>query len=127
MTSQFLDSLFNFLRASFLLFHLIIFYYLIFWRSNTDLQIHKKAAHYFFVIIFLNVILNFIIFFKGFIGEVYIYLIAFNIAIIGAVLFYGYKSTLNFKIYYLLFPIILVAVLIFKKDTLFIFFRTFFS
>lgn len=126
MTSQFLDSLFNFLRTSFLLFHLVIFYYLIFWNSKINLQIQKKTAHYFFIIIFLNVILNFIIFFKGSSGEVYIFLIAVNTAVIGAVLFYGYKSTLNFKIYYLLFPIILVAILIFKKDNLFIFLGLFF-
>lgn len=121
MNTQIFDDLFNFLRVSFLLFHSIVFYYLIFWRKIIEPNFNKRVVGYFFIIIFLHTILNLIILFKNFIGEYYLYLIAANIAVIAAILFYAYKSIINFKLYYLLLAIIFVIFFIFKQDKTLIF------
>lgn len=121
MNTQLFDDLFNFLRVSFLLFHCIVFYYIVFWRKIVEPQFNKRVIKYFFAIIFLNVILNSIILFRNFIGEYYLYLIAVNVAVIAATLFYAYKSTVNLKLYYLLFAIIFPAVFMLRYDQLLIF------
>ncbi|ACI21505.1 ATP-binding protein [Thermodesulfovibrio yellowstonii] len=121
MNTQIFDDLFNFLRVSFLLFHSIVFYYLIFWRKIIEPNFNKRVVGYFFIIIFLHTILNSIILFKNFIGGYYLYLIAANIAVIAAILFYAYKTIINLKLYYLLLAIIFVILFIFKQDKTLIF------
>ncbi|GLI54335.1 ATP-binding protein [Thermodesulfovibrio yellowstonii] len=121
MNIQIFDDLFNFLRVSFLLFHSIVFYYLIFWRKIIEPQFNKRVVGYFFIIIFLHTILNSIILFKNFIGEYYLYLIVANIAAIAAILFYAYRSIINLKLYYLLLAIIFIILFIFKQDKTLIF------
>lgn len=121
MNTQIFDDLFNFLRVSFLLFHSIVFYYLIFWRKIIEPNFNKRVVGYFFIIIFLHTILNSIILFKNFIGGYYLYLIAANIAVIAAILFYAYKTIINLKLYYLLLAILFVILFIFKQDKTLIF------
>ncbi|MDI6865262.1 MULTISPECIES: ATP-binding protein [Thermodesulfovibrio] len=121
MNTQIFDDLFNFLRVSFLLFHSIVFYYLIFWRKIIEPNFNKRVVGYFFIIIFLHTILNSIILFKNFTGGYYLYLIAANIAVIAAILFYAYKTIINLKLYYLLLAIIFVILFIFKQDKTLIF------
>lgn len=121
MSVQIFDDLFNFLRVSFLLFHSIVFYYLVFWRKIIELQFNKRVVGYFFIIVFLHAILNSIILFRNFIGEYYLYLIAANIVVIAAILFYAYKSTINLKLYYLLLVILFPILFIFKQNKTLIF------
>jgi len=121
MNAQFFDDLSNFLRASFLLFHSIVFYYILFWRTKIGPQINKKIIQYFFIILLLNFLLNFIILFKELEEQAYFYLIVLNSSIIGAMLFYFYRKFLKFNWFYLLFPIFFIFLLTFKKDEVFIF------
>ncbi|GAB5047295.1 ATP-binding protein [Thermodesulfovibrio sp. TK110] len=127
MNAQFFDDLSNFLRASFLLFHSLAFYYILFWRIKIEPSTNKKVVKYFFAVLSLNFTLNLLVLFKDYFRDFYPLLIGLNTAIIGTTLFYGYKRVLNFNFYYLLLPIILLMVFIFQKNDIFAFLGLFFT
>ena len=121
MNVQFFDDLFNFLRVSFLLFHSIVFYYILFWRVKIEVQVNKKIVKYFFIILLLNFLLNLVILFRDFESSIYFYIFAFNIFIIGAILFYLYWKFLKFKWFYLLLPVFFAVMICFTKNEFFMF------
>lgn len=118
MNLQFFDDLSNFLRASFLLFYSIVFYYLIFWRPDTKPKLNIKRLH--FSIMVSNFILNLIVLFKFLLGNLYILLVAVNIAIVGVIYFWGYRTLLRYNWLYLLVPVLFVPLIIFYQSSLFI-------
>lgn len=125
MNVQFFDDLFNFLRVSFFLFHSLVFYYIFFWRTRIEPHNDRNAVKYFFIVIFLHFTLNVIILFKAYIGENYLYLIYVNTLLLGAIIFYRYKSILNYKLYYLLLIPVFSVLLLFRKDVLLTFLALF--
>jgi|GEM_PF-671247 len=125
MNIQYIDDLSNFLRVSFLLFHSLVFYYIFFWRTRIEPHTDRNAVKYFFIVTFLHFTLNFIILFKAYIGENYLYLIYVNTVLLGAIIFYGYKSILNYKLYYLLLIPVFSVLLLFRKDVLLTFLALF--
>ncbi|WP_353683855.1 ATP-binding protein [Thermodesulfovibrio sp. 3907-1M] len=127
MNTQFFDDLSNFLRLSFLLFHSIVFYYVLSWRSKIELQTDKRVITYFFAVIFLNFTLNLLILFREYLSNFYPFLVGLNTVVIGTILFYGYRRILNFNFYYLLLPIILLLFFIFQKNEAFAFSGLFFT
>ncbi|MGC9045186.1 MAG: ATP-binding protein [Thermodesulfovibrio sp.] len=121
MNAQFFDDLSNFLRVAFLLFHSIVFYYVLSWRSKIEPQTDKRVIEYVLAVIFFNFVLNLLVLFKDYLSNFYPLLVGLNIIIIGTVLFYGYRRILNFNFYYLLLPIILFLFFIFQKNEVFAF------
>lgn len=121
MNAQFFDDLSNFFRVSFLLFHLIVFYYILFWRIKIEPYTDKRVIKYFFIVLFLNFTLNLFVFFREYLGIFYSYLFGLNTILIGIITFYGFNKVLNFKFYYLLLPIILFVIFIFQRHDFFVF------
>ncbi|MGB9822803.1 hypothetical protein [Thermodesulfovibrio sp.] len=87
MNAQFFDDLSNFLRVAFLLFHSIVFYYVLSWRSKIEPQTDKRVIEYFLAVIFFNFVLNLLVLFKDYLSNFYPLLVGLNIIIIGTVLF----------------------------------------
>lgn len=90
------------LRSAFILFEVLIYWHLIFWRAKLEPEINKSITFYFLVGLFISFVINGLILFRWQIGSFFYLILSAFILVKSIFLFYAYLKEFEEKRFYLL-------------------------